>query len=83
MDVQVEVTGDGRMSLPAVLRRRWQRSVVLVMDRGFYALLRPVPEDVITALSSAHAGPGPTVEQARAAERAGDHQTSTRRRPSG
>ena len=58
MDVQVEVTGNGRMSLPTVLQRRWRSSAVLVIDRGSYALLRPVPEDVITALSGAHAGPG-------------------------
>jgi bifunctional DNA-binding transcriptional regulator/antitoxin component of YhaV-PrlF toxin-antitoxin module len=69
-----KVTPNGQISLPAELRRRWQTSAVLVIDRGSYAIVRPVPEDVPTALRGAHAGPGPTSEQARAADRAGDRE---------
>jgi|SRR3954451_8273922 hypothetical protein len=43
----------------------------LVIDRGSCAIVRPVPGDVVTALPGAHAGPGPTSEQARAAAEQG------------
>jgi bifunctional DNA-binding transcriptional regulator/antitoxin component of YhaV-PrlF toxin-antitoxin module len=81
-DVKARVTRNGQISLPAELRRRWQSGAVLVIDRGSYALVRPVPDDVVTALRGAHAGAGPTSEQARAAERTSDQETAARRRPS-
>ncbi|MFC9441082.1 AbrB/MazE/SpoVT family DNA-binding domain-containing protein [Nocardia sp. NPDC057030] len=67
-----KVTGNGQISLPADLRRRWDASSVLVIDRGDYAIVRPIPDDPITALMGAHAGPGPDSEEARAAERANE-----------
>jgi bifunctional DNA-binding transcriptional regulator/antitoxin component of YhaV-PrlF toxin-antitoxin module len=76
-----KVTANGRIFLPAELRRRWQTSAVLVIDRGSYAIVRPVPEDVPTALGGVHAGEGPTSEQARAAERAQDPGMAARRYP--
>jgi bifunctional DNA-binding transcriptional regulator/antitoxin component of YhaV-PrlF toxin-antitoxin module len=80
-DVKAKVTRNGQISLPAELRRRWQSGAVLVIDRGSYAIVRPVPDDVVTMLRGAHAGPGPTADQARAAERARDQETAVRRRP--
>jgi bifunctional DNA-binding transcriptional regulator/antitoxin component of YhaV-PrlF toxin-antitoxin module len=79
--VTVKVTRTGRISLPAALRHRWRSRAVLVVDRGSHAIVRPVPEDVATALGGAHAGPGPTSEQARAADRASGRKTAVRRRP--
>lgn len=76
------MTRNGQISLPAELRRRWGSGAVLVIDRGTYAIVRPVPEDVVAVLRGSHAGPGPTSEQARAAERASDQETTARRRPS-
>lgn len=77
--VQAKVTRNGQMSLPAELRHRWAAGAVLVIDRGDYAIVRPVPADPVTALRGVHAGPGPSTRQARAAERAADslreHQT--------
>ncbi|WP_405161163.1 AbrB/MazE/SpoVT family DNA-binding domain-containing protein [Nocardia sp. NBC_01499] len=67
-----KVTGNGQISLPADLRHRWGASSVLVIDRGDYAIVRPIPDDPITALMGAHAGPGPDSEDARAAERAAE-----------
>lgn len=64
-----KVTRNGQVSLPAELRHRWQAGSVLVIDRGDYAIVRPVPDDTVTALQGAHAGPGPTSDQARQAER--------------
>ena len=67
--VRAKVTRNGQVSLPAELRHRWGTTAVLVIDRGDYAIVRPVPEDAVGALRGAYAGPGPSVDQARAAER--------------
>lgn len=66
---RAKVTRNGQVSLPAELRRRWGSDVVLVIDRGDYAIVRPIPDDPIAALRGAYAGPGPAVEDVRAAER--------------
>lgn len=70
--VKAKVTSNGQISLPAELRHRWGAPAVLVIDRGDYAIVRPVPEDPIAALRGVYAGPGPSVEEARAAERAAE-----------
>jgi bifunctional DNA-binding transcriptional regulator/antitoxin component of YhaV-PrlF toxin-antitoxin module len=77
--VKAKVTRHGQISLPAELRHRWQSSAVLVIDRGSYAIVRPVPDDVVTALRGAHAGPGPTAEQVREAECTSGQEMSARR----
>lgn len=66
---RVKVTQAGQVSLPAELRHRWGATTVLVIDRGDYAIVRPMPTDPVTALRGAHAGPGPTAEQSRQQER--------------
>jgi len=71
--VQAKVTSNGQMSLPAELRHRWAAGAVLVIDRGDYAIVRPIPADPVGTLRGAHAGAGPSTEQARAADRAADH----------
>lgn len=73
-----KVTRNGQVSIPAGLRHRWNADFVLVIDCGDYAILRPVPADPIAALRGAHAGPGPAIEQARAAaqEAESDRRTS-------
>lgn len=53
---------------------------MLVIDRGDYAIVRPIPKDPIAALQGVHAGPGPTSEQARKAERQADAEREDRRR---
>lgn len=65
----MKVTQSGQVSLPAELRHRWGAGSVLVIDRGDYAIVRPIPRDTVTSLRGAHAGPGPMSEQARRAER--------------
>lgn len=66
---RAKVTRNGQISLPAALRHRWQTTSVLVIDRGDYALVRPVSADPLVELRGAHAGPGPTLDAARRAER--------------
>lgn len=69
LETSAKVTLNGQISLPAALRHRWRAVSVLVIDRGNYAIVRPVPADPLAALRGAQAGPGPSLEQARAAER--------------
>jgi AbrB family looped-hinge helix DNA binding protein len=78
--VRVKVTRNGQVSLPAELRHRWGAGSVLVVDRGDYAIVRPIPEDTVAALRGAHGGSGPTSEIARAAERKADTESESRRR---
>lgn len=68
--VRARVTANGQVSLPAALRHRWLSGSVLVLDKGDYAIVRPVPDDPVAAVRGRHAGPGPTVEEVRAADRA-------------
>ncbi len=67
--IRAKVTSNGQVSLPAALRHRWHAASVLVIDRGDYAIVRPIPDDTVGALQGAHAGPGLASEEARAAER--------------
>lgn len=67
--VRAKVTSNGQVSLPAELRHRWRTPAVLVIDKGDYAIVRPIPDDPVTALRGSHAGPGPTSDSARVAER--------------
>lgn len=69
---QAKVTRNGQVSLPAPLRHRWATERVLVIDRGDYAIVRPIPDDIVAALRGSYAGTGPTSDAARSAERAAE-----------
>jgi AbrB family looped-hinge helix DNA binding protein len=77
--VQAKVTRNGQISLPAAVRRRWNTATVLVVDRGDYAIVRPVPDDVVGTLRGSHAGPGRTSEDLRRAEREAEAEADARR----
>ena len=77
---KVTVSRNGQISVPAEVRHRWDTKTVLVIDRGTYAIVRPVPADPITALRGSYAGPGPTAEDARAADRTAESGGEERRR---
>lgn len=77
--IRAKVTRNGQVSLPAELRHRWGAGSVLVVDRGDYAIVRPIPEDTVATLRGAHAGQGPTSENARASERNADTESESRR----
>jgi bifunctional DNA-binding transcriptional regulator/antitoxin component of YhaV-PrlF toxin-antitoxin module len=77
---KVMVSRNGQISVPAEVRHRWDTKTVLVIDRGSYAIVRPVPEDPITALRGSYAGPGPAAEDARTADRTAESDREERRR---
>lgn len=81
VSVTVRVTRNGQVSLPAKLRHRWGVVSVLVIDRGDYAIVRPIPLETVTALRGVRSGPGPSAEQARATERADDRGRPAARKP--
>ncbi len=76
---KAKITRNGQVSLPAELRHRWGATAVLVIDRGDYAIVRPIPLDTIAALRGAYAGPGPVSELARKAERESETDNRTGR----
>jgi bifunctional DNA-binding transcriptional regulator/antitoxin component of YhaV-PrlF toxin-antitoxin module len=78
--VRAKVTRNGQVSLPAELRHRWGAGAVLVIDRGDYAIVRPIPDDPVAALQGVYAGPGPSSEDARSSERLAEAAHETRRR---
>ena len=77
--MRAKVTRNGQVSLPAAIRRRWNTASVLVIDRGDYAIVRPVPGDIVGTLRGSHAGPGPTSEELRGAEREAEAEAEARR----
>lgn len=50
----------------------------MVIDKGDYAIVRPIPDDPIAALLGAHRGDGPVSESVRAAERADEVERDAR-----
>lgn len=47
---QARVTSSGQMSLPAALRRRWRTNSVVMVDKGDYIIIGPLPTDIASAL---------------------------------
>ena len=68
-NMEAKITSSGQVSLPAAMRRRWDADAVLVIDRGDYAIVRPIPDDIPFALRGSMAGPGASSDEVRAAER--------------
>ena len=76
---QVKVSRNGQVSVPAAVRHRWGTATVLVIDRGDYAIIRPVPDDPIESLRGSYAELGPTAEEARSANRIAEAASEERR----
>jgi len=76
---RVKVSRNGQVSVPAAVRHRSGTKTVLVIDRGDYAIIRPVPDDPIEDLRGAYATPGPNADDARAADRSAEADSEERR----
>jgi bifunctional DNA-binding transcriptional regulator/antitoxin component of YhaV-PrlF toxin-antitoxin module len=50
---RLRITRGGQISMPAELRHRWGAAVVTLEDRGDHAVIRPAPDDPITAARGA------------------------------
>jgi len=54
----VAVSSNGQISIPPAVRRRWGASRVLVLDKGTRIVVRPIPDDPISAIIGKYsAGP--------------------------
>jgi bifunctional DNA-binding transcriptional regulator/antitoxin component of YhaV-PrlF toxin-antitoxin module len=76
---RVRVSRNGQVSVPAAVRHRWRTATVLIIDRGDYAIIRPVPDDPVDELRGAYTAPGPVSEDARSANRAAEAAAEERR----
>jgi bifunctional DNA-binding transcriptional regulator/antitoxin component of YhaV-PrlF toxin-antitoxin module len=66
---KARITTGGQVSLPADVRRRWNTRVVAVEDLGDRVVLRPLPDDPVSAARGALTGRLPTTAELRAAAR--------------
>lgn len=44
------ITAGGQLSIPAAIRRRWGTRRVILEDHGDELVVKPLPDDVISAL---------------------------------
>jgi AbrB family looped-hinge helix DNA binding protein len=66
---RARVSRNGQISLPAELRRRWGSgpgAEVVVVDHGDYAVVRPIPDDILGSLVGKYAGLLPPTDELRA-----------------
>lgn len=73
------ITSKGGIILPVALVRRWDAELVLTIDRGDHAIVRPVPTDPMEALRGSSTGSGPSSDEIRAQEREDDAERDARR----
>ena len=77
----VKISRGGQISVPAEVRRRWNTSRVTIDDRGEELVVRPAPDDPITALRGTFADRAtPTSDELRATARTEERQADQRRR---
>jgi len=73
------VSRNGQVSIPADVRSRWNTVRVVVVDLGDRIVMRPLVEGALGDLEGIYAGRGPSVDEARARDRAGDITRQQRR----
>jgi bifunctional DNA-binding transcriptional regulator/antitoxin component of YhaV-PrlF toxin-antitoxin module len=63
---RLKISAGGQVSVPAVVRQRWNTRVVVADDRGDHLILRPAVEDPIEAAAGAFKDyPGPSSDEMR------------------
>ncbi len=60
------ISRGGQVSIPAEVRHRWGTTRVIVEDLGSSLVLRPIPDDPITAARGALRDVGPSTDEIRA-----------------
>lgn len=74
------ITRGGQIALPSAIRRRWGASRVVYEDLGDRVVVRPLPEDPISAFRGAFAGAsGPNADEMRAQLREEERRAEQRR----
>lgn len=73
----LRVSKGGQISVPAIIRRRWQTDTLTVEDHGDRLVLRPIPAEPIRAARGSLAGRGPSSAETR--RRVRDEEARVRR----
>jgi AbrB family looped-hinge helix DNA binding protein len=80
MKTRLKITAGGQVSLPAEIRRRWGTRTVSIEDRGDEVVLRPFPDDPISAVRGILKGRTKlTTEEIRRLEREADAEIEARK----
>lgn len=81
MSIKVgRITSAGQISLPAPVRNRWKARSVAVEDHGEYVVVRPLPDDPISAFRGSLEGRIGDTAALRARARADEAAAEARRR---
>jgi len=67
--VTMKISRNGQVSLPAVVRARWDTDRVVIVDLGDHVVMRPVADDPLAELAGKYSGVGPRTDVARRRER--------------
>jgi bifunctional DNA-binding transcriptional regulator/antitoxin component of YhaV-PrlF toxin-antitoxin module len=73
------ISRGGQVTVPALVRRRWETDRVALEDHGDYLLLRPVADPIDGFVGFAAGRGGPTSEELRAENRAEEAGSDARR----
>jgi bifunctional DNA-binding transcriptional regulator/antitoxin component of YhaV-PrlF toxin-antitoxin module len=77
---QAKISRGGQISVPADVRHRWRTSRVTLEDLGDHIVVRPAPDDPISALRGAFADRRqPSSDELRTRAREEDGRTGQRR----
>jgi AbrB family looped-hinge helix DNA binding protein len=76
---RLRISKGGQVSIPAEVRHRWGTHTVVAEDEGDRLVLRPVPDDPISAARGALAGSGITSDEARRQARLDEQAAENRR----
>ena len=80
MKTRRKITSGGQVSLPAEIRRRWGTRTVSIEDRGDEIVLRPFPDDPISAVRGILKGRTQlTTDEVRQLEREADAEIEARK----
>lgn len=74
-----KISTGGQISLPARIRNRWGTNVVALEDRGDSVVIRPLPDDPVTAARGVLKGRVGGSEKTRAAARKDEADAEARR----
>jgi bifunctional DNA-binding transcriptional regulator/antitoxin component of YhaV-PrlF toxin-antitoxin module len=75
----MKISRNGRVSIPADARARWNVDRVVVVDLGDHVVMRPLPEDAVAGLVGKYRD-GPSTDDAHRAARADDAAAEKRKR---
>lgn len=64
-----KITTSGQVSLPAIVRKRWGTSQVVIEDEGERLIVRPLPDNPIAAACGSLKRGRKAIELVRVAER--------------